>query len=229
MPFTTEQPIYKAMAETADVISTAIESLGVQVRWAGARIQGVAPGDVNRFEPLIEALAHGDDLEEALSAFTVRVFCYGNVAVYVGPEAVVEWPADWTRSAARVEAARDGRVLEAKRTPVDAEGYGASALAPGVQAFRAFVAGEDANIRELEEFIRNPRGRLPGPFAADDLRRMNNVLRAIGFDAWDPKGDLPAFRGAVQLRAQMKTLFETAMLQPYAAARGISGRPVLVP
>ncbi|WP_437656672.1 hypothetical protein [Sorangium sp. So ce1182] len=228
MPFTTEQPVYKAMAETAGVISTAIESLGVQVRWAGVRIQGVAPGDVNKFEPLVHALAHGGGLEEALSVFTVRIFCYGNVAVYVGPQAAVEWPADWRRSAARVEAANAGHVLEARRAPVDAEGYGTSALEPGVQAFRAFVAGEDAKSRELEEFIRNPMGPLPGPSAADDLRRMNNVLRAIGFDAWDPKGDLPAFRGAAQLRAQMKTLFEREMLEPYAAAKGIPGHPVLV-
>jgi hypothetical protein len=229
MPFLSEVPIYKAMAGTADVITTAIESLGVQVRWAGVRIQGVAPGDVNKFRPLVRALAHddGEDLEEALSTFTVRVFCYGNMAVYVGPQAVVEWPAHWRQLATHAEAARDGRVLEAKRAPEDAEGYGASALAPGVQAFCALIAGDNANIRELEEFIRNPTRPWPG--VGGDLRRVNNVLRAIGFDAWDPKGDIPAFRGAAQLRAQMKTLFETEMLQPYARATGITGHPVLVP
>jgi hypothetical protein len=54
-------------------------------------------------------------------------------------------------------------------------------------------------------------------------------LRAPRLDAWDPKGDLPAFRRAAQLRAQMKTLFETEMLQPYAPAKGIAGHPVLAP
>lgn len=228
MPFPRDKALLTAMATQSDVISAAIESVGEQVRWTGARIVGVSPGDVAKFEPLVAAFAQVGDLVEALRAFTHEAFTYGNVSVYVDAEHVVVWSPDWRSDPAKVNAAAGGHVLEAKRPPV-VGGFGTPSLDPGIARFASYLAQQNRDIASLQKYIAEPVGapRISG--RENDLAAMNAVLDAIGFGPWDPSGDLPHLRNPGQVRAAMKDLFEREILGPFAAVRGVGGTPLIAP
>jgi hypothetical protein len=214
------------MRTQSDVISAAIESLDVQIPWDSARVVGIASSDLSRLEPLFSALGEFGGLPEALRAFTAEIFTYGNLAVFVHERGVRTWPANWSGDQDRVNVANEGVVIEARRPPVGPNGHGTPVLEAGREAFERYWRQQAEHMRALEHYAANPVGSPPGGAKAD-LAAMNDVLQAIGFEPWR-RDDLPRYAHGSALRAEMKQLFESQILQPFAAAAGIAGTPSVV-
>jgi hypothetical protein len=228
MPFPEDIRWYQAMHSQADVISSAIDSLDVQVPWEGVRVIGIAGADTEKLDPLIESLVEYGDLAGALRSFTKEMFVNGNVAIFVGGGGTKMWRPDWRQHDSHTSVASQGTVLEAKRPPPNASGHGTPVVKQGLAAFKAYWAQQDAHIRELEAYGRNPKGPPPPSRKANDLRAMNAVLGALGFGPWTGD-DVPALLHPATLRSEMKGFFEAQILQPYAKLVGIAGTPALDP
>jgi hypothetical protein len=226
MPFPSDLNFYRAMHHQSDVISAAIEGLDVGVAWSTAAITGVSATDVARFDPLISAFADYGGLPEALRVFTREIFCYGNVAVSVHAGRVTTWPPDWRTDAARATAAVQAVILEAHQPPTTAAGYGTPLIERGLVAFKQYLQLQNSNMKALQQYVAHPMG-APPLAAAGEHQALNGVLQAVGFEPWDPNGDLPAYLSAGQLRADMRSLFETEILRPYASVVGVSAVPIL--
>ncbi len=222
MTFLQELPAYRDMARFGGALVTAIESLDVQVPWANARLTGVAAADVDRFDPLLDAVSGqpGGGLEAALASFTREVFCFGNLTVFVANGGALAWQPDWRSSPEHVNAVAMGTLFEAKRPPIDGQNYGSPVLRAALGPYQQYVQLFGAQVALLQG---NP---APLGGVAAQVQAMNAVLRAAGFT---PQPGGAVYGNALGLRADMKALFEADLLRPYAAHVGIGGNPGVVP
>lgn len=212
------------MALQADVITAAIESLDVQVSWAGVHVVGVA--DPTQVDPLFAAFAEYGGPEQALAAFTREVFCYGNVAVICAHGQAKAWPPWWRLDSNYAPHVSKGHLIEARNPPLVA-GFGTPVVEPALAAFKAYWAQWGASIGALQAYVLNPVGPSPtGGMQAIDAARAA-VFAAMGFQSH--AGGFPQYLPAAKLRADVKALFESQILRPFATHMGIAGNPSLAP
>ncbi len=202
MPFPQDVRFYQAMAYEADLISVAIESLDVQVPWSGAHLVGV--GEPERFRPLFDAFTDYGGTEDALAMFTREIFCFGNVALFCFQGRAKAWPAAWSFDPNYHRYAAKGQLIEVRRDPV-VGGFGTPMLEPALATFKRFWAQQDANIRALGAYVRNPRGRPPIGSARADHQAQHQVLAALGFTV--QPNDIAHYNQPGSLRDEIKALF----------------------
>lgn len=228
MPFPESMAAYKGLLSHAEVISTAIESLNVQVDWSKSRIEADPNLPPSRFVPLIRALADINSVPHALQDFTRRIFVFGNLTLFVGDDGTTKlWPSDWRTSekAADFEKAirEHGKIVEVRRPPV-VNGYGTPFVEAALAPFQSYEAVFNAQIAAMDALAQRPDGPIPSGSQAI-VRARNAVLIALGFDS-APTNDLPLYRRASQLRDEIQRLFVEQLLRPYANMVGLDGNAV---
>lgn len=219
MPFPQDRASYEQLVKLADSISTAIESLDVQVDWSGVRVVGV--DDPEDFDPLFLAL--GGDPEAALASFTREIFCYGNVTLAYANGQARAWPPWWASEQIYLDALPHVELLEAKNPPL-AGSFGTPVLEPALDHFKAYWSLFTASIAALESHANNPA--TPPPRAGAQLTTARNkVLASMGFTP--QPNDVAHYQHAAKLRRDMHALFESSILLPFANVEGITGTPRL--
>jgi hypothetical protein len=227
MPFPADAAVYHAMYSQADVISSALESLAVQIDWSNARVDGMADVDFVNIEPLFTAFSKYAGVRGAMQAFTREIVCLGNVSVFAQPDRVWLWSPEWRDKpdAAEYHAViASGQLFEAKRPPI-IDGYGTPVIEPALSPFKSYWAIFNAQISALDAFTAKPSG--PIPHGSTQIGMMRDaVLQAAGFEPWTR--DIPIFREPARLRAELADLFQQDLLTPFASHRGVQGNPRLV-